>query len=74
MQGLVLFIYLFILCADMKLRYHIKSPTDFHKILVKPQNGFRTGVEGLQCGKNDGLGSSTSITSALLLVKYTQKA
>lgn len=57
----------------MKLRYRIKSPTDFHKILVKPQNGFRTG-EVLQYGGSDGLGSSTSITSALLLVKYTQKA
>lgn len=58
----------------MKLSYHIKSLPDFHKILVKPQNGLRTGVEVLQCGKNDGLDSSTSITSALLLVKYTQKA
>lgn len=69
LQSLVFFLH-----ADMQLRYHIKSPLGFHKIPIKLQNGFGTGVEVLQCGENDGSGSSASITSALSLVKYTKKA
>lgn len=53
---------------------NVSSPPDFHKIPIKLQNGIETGVEVLQCGENDGSGSSASITSALSLVKYTQKA
>lgn len=35
----------------MQLPCHIKSPLDFHEIPVKLWNGFRAGVEVLQCGK-----------------------
>lgn len=41
----------FLLRADMQLRYRIKSPPDFPEIPIKLQNGFGTGVEVLQCGE-----------------------